>query len=188
MAIQIITPTTAIRPGQFVCAGKSLSYGNCAGAREVLEVKETRIYLVKEERNSPTFSYRSNLLYLCDTRAEADAVFELIFEREQARIKAMEEASAKVSAAYMPKMRALLGAFPPKTAGASGADEATEARREQFERMVQSIGFESGEDVFADHHDGKRWNELLQGEYDSPVLRDAWAVFCAAQFPPNIET
>jgi hypothetical protein len=186
MAIHILSPDTDIRPGQFVCAGQSAQYGLNAGPREVLEVKANRVYLVKGARTAPTFLYRCNLLYACDTKAEADAVFELTRRREHARQQAMEQASRAITAAYAFELRTLLGLGPaPSQREFSEEQRAAEVFRAEFEVTAQQLSFDSGDDVFSDHHDGKAWNELVAGEYDNPVLRDAWAVFCAARIPPG---
>ena len=108
MTITIISRDTEVKPGQFVCGGTSISNGTCTGPREVVSASPSRVYYNDVERKRTRFMLRENALYLCDTEQEGMTMFNLTYERELARDAAQRAASAKVTADYAPRVRALI--------------------------------------------------------------------------------
>lgn len=75
MAIQRVTPTTAIEPGQWALETSMMMYGICGHPRKVTKVSGQRIYLTnRHEEDNGKFIARKSIVFVCDTKEEAEAV------------------------------------------------------------------------------------------------------------------
>lgn len=103
MAIQKITDSTPVTPGQWVCAESPFIDGLCDRPRMVVRSAGQRIYLTDEKGNDyDHYIARKSAAFICDTSDEAQQLYALNRE-QQYTIRSAEkiikaEIAAKVAA------------------------------------------------------------------------------------------
>lgn len=111
MSIKIFKQSTPIADlvGKFVIAGRSYTRDTVTGPRLITKVEgKTRLHYVSENRGKSTYFDSSAALYVCDTAEEGEALFNLVYVREQEAEKAANEAAAIVRHEYGHKLTALI--------------------------------------------------------------------------------
>lgn len=78
MTIKRVGPTTTIQPGQWALETSMLMYGFCGWPRKVVKVSGQRVYLTnRHEEDEGKFIARKSVVFVCDTKDEGDALYEL---------------------------------------------------------------------------------------------------------------
>lgn len=113
MAIKIHRASTPIADlvGKFVICGRGYTSQTVTGPRLITKA-EGKGRLHYERDGKPTYFDRSSALYVCDTAAEGDALFNMVYEREQEADKAAHVAATLVRHQYGPKLTALIKGEP----------------------------------------------------------------------------
>jgi hypothetical protein len=99
MSIQKVTAETEIKPGQWALERSAYSDSLFARPRRVVKASGQRIYLTDEKGiDDGLFVARKSVAYLCDTREQAEGMYQ-ISERHHAAIQEARDAVHAESAA-----------------------------------------------------------------------------------------
>jgi hypothetical protein len=105
MAITKADENTPIAKGQWACRAPLYSdaISICAAPRRVSAVQGKRIHLERQDGTPDSFVLSKSVVYVCDTQAEADAVYAI--SREQAA--ALSAARKQLTATHAAKIAAM---------------------------------------------------------------------------------
>lgn len=70
-----------IKPGQYICKHSIIEDGLCGSPKLVESTSSTRVYL-KGEDDRTTYISKSSVIFVCDTKAEADSMYALSKQQE----------------------------------------------------------------------------------------------------------
>jgi|GEM_PF-2918033 len=85
MAIQKVSDSTEIVPGQWVCPASRLIHRICEAPRKVSKSSGKRVYVAERDgANLGNFISRKSCVYLCDTADEAAAVYAISRNQDDA--------------------------------------------------------------------------------------------------------
>jgi hypothetical protein len=99
MAINKVTKDTPIHRDNWVCETPMLRDGLCSQPRKVVRVSGQRIYLAaKTGEDRGDYIARTSALYVCDTKAEGDAVHAISNDQRAALDAVRADHKAKVAA------------------------------------------------------------------------------------------
>lgn len=85
MTIHHVTETTELREGQWVCPQSIIFDRICERPRRIVKVSGKRVYVTQEDgRDFGYFIARRSCVYVCDTQEEADAVYAISREQDDA--------------------------------------------------------------------------------------------------------
>lgn len=111
MTIQKLTESTEIKPGQWVCTESNLRDGICGRQRKVVKASGARIYVTETSgEDFGHFISRKSVLFVCDTREEADALYAI----NEAHYREVNASKAAIMAASMAKIDALMTGSVPQ--------------------------------------------------------------------------
>lgn len=70
-----------VKPGQWINKEAAMPDGICGTPKQVESVANTRLYLVGEGERT-TYISKSSVVFVCDTKAEADSMYALSRQQE----------------------------------------------------------------------------------------------------------
>lgn len=110
MAIMKVKLDTPIQRGQWLCEASIFPNRICGTPRKVMRASGQRIYLEGSNgKDLGNFIMFKTALFVCDTKAEALAVFDI----SAAQDAAIHASTQAIKAAHSAKIDALIGAAAP---------------------------------------------------------------------------
>lgn len=81
MTIKKMADGVEVKAGQWINKGSVLTDGLCSSPKQVQSVSNTRVYLVGEDERT-TYIAKDSIVYVCDTKNEADQMYALSKQME----------------------------------------------------------------------------------------------------------
>lgn len=100
MGIRKLADNVEVRVGHWVCKESAFADGICGAPKLVDAVSNSRVYVIGEDDRT-TYMNRGSIVFVCDTKAEADSMYALSKQQESdlrsSKIAILESYMARIN-------------------------------------------------------------------------------------------